>query len=466
MSNAAELIPACAYARHSARGQEHSVDQQIAEFRKYAAANGMRLLEPVFEDRAKSGRKDAGRAGLEQMMAFLERRPRPCKIVLLWASSRLARNADDSDFYKSSIRRAGYKLIYLGDALLNVEGPMRGVFESLVQYKDQQYSLDLARDVKRGLLSVAGQGQSISPPPRGYKVVGRKWEVDPEYSDRVRQAWEMRAAGFTLSDIHEATDLYHTPQGYVNMFHNRAYLGTLVFSGNEFPNFCPPLCSIQEWERVQVVNSYALEHPRRARSSYLLSGRVYCAICGLAMVGHTCYAKTVYRYYTCHHTSFYPDRCGKSRVRAEALESAAVELALAEFTPEKIGPMYAAWKAEHGQEVGLRSSERAKVVRKLADCKSALANLMQAVEQGAYSTAISLQISTREQELAGLEKKLDSLPRDTPATDIDIPKLCQDMARMLVSDNVAEKRLALRAIVERVDVDGRAVTVKIKRLPF
>lgn len=462
-----ELIPVCAYARHSARGQEHSVDQQIAEFRKYAAANGMRLIEPVFEDRAKSGRQDAGRAGLEQMMAFIATKPRPCKVVLLWSSSRLARNVDDAAWYKADIRRKGYKIVYVSEVQLNIDNPvMRHVFEAVTESSDHSYSIRLAQDVKRGLLSVAGQGQSISPPPRGYKVVGRKWEVDPEYEIRVRQAWEMRSAGFTLSDIHEATDLYHTPQGYVNMFHNRAYLGTLVFSGNEFPNFCPPLCSIQEWERVQVVNSYALEHPRRARSSYLLSGRVYCAICGLAMVGHTCHAKTVYRYYTCHHTSFYPDRCGKSRVRAEALESAAVELALAEFTPEKIGPVYAAWKAEHGQEAGLRSSERAKVVRKLSECKSALANLMQAVEQGAYSTAISLQISTREQELQELEKKLDTLPRDTPATDIDIPKLCQDMARMLVSDNTAEKRLALRAIVERVDVDGRAVTVKIRRLPF
>jgi len=270
MSGNFDLTPATSYARHSDRKQEESVDQQIAAYRNFAAANGMRLVEQVFEDRARSGRKDVGRDGLEAMMRFLDQRPRPVKVVLLWSSSRLARNVDDAAFYKASIRRLGYKIIYVGEVALNVDNvPMRHMLEAMSESGDHSYSLKLAQDVKRGMLTHAQEGKTISRPPRGFQVVAKgqtdkRWEHDPRWADLVRLAWEMRTAGHSLADIHDATHLYATEYGYAKLFRNPAYLGVLTWSGQAFPDFCEPLCTREQWDRVQDINRRTLEHPHRS----------------------------------------------------------------------------------------------------------------------------------------------------------------------------------------------------------
>jgi DNA invertase Pin-like site-specific DNA recombinase len=208
------------YARHSDRRQAQSVEQQIAEFNRYCQAHALRLhAQGVFSDRALSGKSDVGREGLDALMRFLETRPRPVSAVLLWASSRLARNADDAAWYKSSIRRAGYKILYVGEDSLNTDDPIRHILEAVTEYKDEQYLRDLARDVRRGMLAHAGQGQAVSRPPCGYRIAARAghgFELDSNRADTCRRAWELRAAGYSLSQVHEATRLFKTEYGYVN----------------------------------------------------------------------------------------------------------------------------------------------------------------------------------------------------------------------------------------------------------
>lgn len=462
-----DLLPACAYARHSDRKQEESVDQQIAEFRKYAALNGMRLIEPIFSDRAKSGRKSAGRDGLSELMAFLERRPRPCKIVLLWSSSRLARNVDDSAFYKASIRRAGYKIIYVGEIQLNIDNPvMRHVFEAVTESSDHSYSLKLGQDIRRGMLSHAGNHSVISRPPRGYRMGAEgKWEIDPEWADSVRRAWEMRAAGYSLADIHDALHVYATEYGYAKMFRNKTYLGILAWGGQEFPNFCEPLCTPEQWARVLAWNTQTREHPRRVRSVFLLSGRVVC-MCGTRLKGNTQQqGQNIYRYYKCRRSPFHPRACGKTSWRVERLESAVIDQVLADFTPDKIGPLYAAQKAEN--RVSTYTTERQDLTARLARCQTAIENLLRAIEGGAAFASIAEQVSKREAERGELEKKLSKLaPAPAPRLDIDIPEFCAAMAAKLQGENVAEKRLALKALVERVEAGPETVKVILRPLPF
>lgn len=460
-----DLTPACAYARASDRKQETSVEQQEAEFRKFAAENKLDLKR-IFADRAKSGRKAAGRDDLAAMMAYLEQRPRPVKVVLLWASSRLARNVDDSDFYKASIRRGGYRIVYLGDELLNTEGPMRGVFESLVSYKDAQYSIDLARDVRRGMLSHASQGHVISRAPRGYVLVDGKWVIDPLWEPAVRRAWAMRAAGYPLTAIHDSTHLFAGENGYTRFFRRKTYLGIFTFSGVDFPDFCAALCTPEQWARVQEINARRAEHPRRVNSSYLLSGRVYCGNCGTRMKGATQNMGKQYQYYKCAANAFHPDACGKTAWRRERLDALVIAQASAEFTPENIAPLYAAWKAGQGTTQDARARELAETSARLAAVNNSIANLLRAIEQGGQIASILEQLTARESEREALAAKLAELPAPLPKPlEIDVPEFCAEMKRQLASDNPAEQRLVLRAVVERVDATREQVQVTVRPFP-
>lgn len=460
-----DLTPAIAYARGSDRKQETSVEQQEAEFRKFAAENNLDLKR-IFADVAKSGRKAAGRDDLAAMMAYLEQRPRPVKVVLLWASSRLARNVDDSDFYKASIRRGGYRIVYLGDELLNTEGPMRGVFESLYHFKDAQYSIDLARDVRRGMLSHASQGQAISRAPRGYVLADGKLAIDPLWESAVRKAWAMRAAGYPLTAIHDATHLFSGEHGYTRFFRRKTYLGTFTFAGVEFPDFAPPLCSDEQWARVQEINSRQAEHPRRVNSSYLLSGKVYCGHCGTRMKGATQHMAKQYQYYKCAANSFHPDACGKTAWRRDALDALVIAQASAEFTPENIAPLYASWKAGQGNAQDARARELAETSAKLSATNNAIANLLRAIEQGGQIASVIEQLAARESEREALAAKLAELPAPMPEPlDIDVPEYCAEMVRRLASTDAAEQRLVLRAVVERVNVTRELVDVKVRPFP-
>lgn len=445
----------CAYARHSDRHQETSVDQQIAEFRKFAAAQGLSLYEPVFEDRAKSGTTDAGRSGIKALMEFLERRPRPVKGVLLWASSRMARNVDDADFYKSSIRRAGYKILYLGDALLNVEGPMRGVFESLYQFKDAQYSLDLARDVKRGLVKTARDGNVISRVAKGYRLLQdgkkNKLEPDPDIAPLVVDAWERRAAGHTIIDIHEALHLFPRQGNYSQMFRRKIYLGILEWGGEEFPDFCPPLITRELWDRVQAVNWRKPEHPRRARSRFLLSGRAFCGKCKTKLGTKSAISHgRNYAYYYCRVDE---GGCGEVSVRAEKLEQIVIEKLGETFTPEVIAPLYAKAqrdRAAHGDEF---SRQEKSLRSRLASVERAIANLTKAIEGGAVFQSVAQQLTARESERAEIQKKINAMP---PAPEVkrkvSLPALCREVKRILAGDDDADRRVLVRSAVARVDV--------------
>lgn len=462
-----DLTPAIAYARHSDRKQGESVDQQIAEYRKYSSLNGLRLIEPVFEDRARSGRKDVGRDGLEAMMKYLARRPRPVKIVLLWSSARLARNVDDSAFYKSSIRRMGYQIVYVGEVALNISDPaLRHVMESYSESTDHSYSIKLAQDVKRGMLSHASQGHVISRAPRGYVLADGKLAIDPLWESAVRKAWEMRAAGFPLTAIHDATHLFAGEHGYTRFFRRKTYLGVFTFAGIEFPDFAPPLCTPEQWARVQEINSRRAEHPRRVNSSYLLSGRVYCGLCGTRMKGATQSQTRQYQYYKCAANSFHPDACGKTAWRRDALDALVIAQASAEFTPENIAPLYVSWLAGQGTAQDTRARELSETSAKLSAANNAIANLLKAIEAGSPPAALVTQLAARESEREALAAKLAELPAPLPVPiEIDIPEFCAEIVRRLASTDAAEQRLVLRAVVERVDATRELVKVKVRPFP-
>jgi site-specific DNA recombinase len=470
----------CAYARNSHRENLASVEQQVTEFRAYSEARGLALYEPVFEDRSRSGTTDEGRKGIENLMEFLARRPRPVKGVLLWASSRMARNVDDSAWYKASIRRLGYKIVYVGDDMLNVEGPMRHVFESLVEYKDEQFSLDLARDVRRGMMTRLTAGHAVGKPARGYRLVvdpldgeGRtRMDVDPLYAPRIALAFEMRAAGHSLADIHEKTNIYPNSVSYSRMFNNKIYLGIMEWGEEQYPGYCEPIVSQEVWDRAQVVNNRAREHPRRARSEYLLSGRVYCGECGAKLRVKVSNSQrksgsaVKYSYYSCIRD--FSSGCGAVHIRTDGLDDWAAGRVGETFTPEVIGPRYAALMAQEGRVSDERDLLAESLKIQLLEVNTALDHLNAAIEQGAGFASVAERLAKREGEKAEIEKKLSALPppRLYLATRYDLDELCADVQERLKSDDLAERRLAMRALVERVDVyaGGREPDIVVRPL--
>jgi len=451
-----------AYARHSDRHQAGSVEQQIEVFQSYAAAHGHTVPEAfTFSDRGKSGTTDVGRDGLLALMALLERRPRPVKGVYVYDSSRLGRNEEDTAFYRASIRKLGYDLVYVGDQSLNDSGDLKHILEAVKGHQDAEYSKKLGRDVRRGMLSTLAKGGVAGKPPKGYRNEridtgnGRSLSrlvPDPAIWDTCRRAWTLRAAGASLVDIHRETRLFSAHAAYNLFFKNPIYRGTQRYDGQEFPDFCTPIVTPAEWAAVQRVGETHY-HPRSVSSPYLLTGLVVCPHCQGRMVGKNSRKRDrIWRYYVCNTATIYKLHEARG-IPVGPLEQAVIEdLARVKFDPAVLGPLVEQALAERRDRQGRHHGAESSLRRQLAACEAAIANLMTVVEQGGFAS-VSARLAERESERATLQSRLlDARERVSldAVPDVDVPAMCAQARAVLETGTTSEKKRLIRSCVEAV----------------
>ncbi len=314
-----------AYLRDSGHeDQELSVDQQEQVIRAWCSERGY-VLSRVFCDAARPGSTTIGRIAFLDMVAHFRADGCPDAGILVWKFNRFARDIDDAQYYKADLRRRGYKIHSLNDSV--PDGLDGRFFEAAIDWMNARYLEDLSVDVRRGLYYIVQQGGIPGIPPRGFlrealplgnhrdgrpRIVHR-WVPDPALTEAVRTAFQMRAAGSSYTAIANATHLYANKNSWGHFFANRLYTGELRYGDLVIPGYCEALVTEELFNAVQAVNQRNIEkgkkmdasttvnHPRRARSVYLLSGLLRCARCGGAMNGETMVktGRATLRYYGC-----------------------------------------------------------------------------------------------------------------------------------------------------------------------
>jgi len=314
-----------AYCRDSGGDdQQDSVASQRRAIDEYCDQNHLVLVQ-VFADEARPGTTTVGREGLADLQYFARQQPRPVEGIIFWSFSRLARRQIDAQFIKSDLRRLGYVLHSMTDDVPT--GDIAPVVEAIIDWKNERYLSDLSRDVKRGLYDLARAGYAPGGfPPRGYKAVKvqigvkrdgephlvSQWVPDAKLAPRVRQAFEMRAAGASYEEILEVTRLFPVRGSFVTMFRNKSYLGIRKCGNLEVEDAHEPLIDRQTWDAVQSTlgtrgrtsgpSDQGKPQPRRETLPFLLTGMARCAECGAAMLGKEDWSgrrKTPFRHYIC-----------------------------------------------------------------------------------------------------------------------------------------------------------------------
>lgn len=302
--------------------QDLSVAQQLAVVQKWCADNHLHLSQ-VFTDLATPGSSTIGRRAFQEMIHFFHQDGVQERGVILWKFSRFSRDQDDSQYYRADLRRRGFIVHSLND---NIPDNTNGrVIETLIDWMNAKFLEDLSLDVKRGLHHNLNKfGTLPGVPPRGFKreqvTIGTrrdgsphlacKWVPDPDWWDKCSEAWELRARGVPIKEIHRQTRLFSSRTSYVTFFRNRLYTGVLKFGDTIIPDYAPPLVSEETWNAVQHLNHENQEennpfdnpqHPKRSNSSFVLSGIMVCAHCGSIMNGNMKVTSSGYRleYYYC-----------------------------------------------------------------------------------------------------------------------------------------------------------------------
>jgi len=234
----------------------------------------------------------------------------------------------------------------------------------------------------------------------------------------------------------------------------------MTFGGVEYKNFCEPLIDLATWDAAQRVNlaraeAHGSDHPRTVRSRFFLTGLLYCARCGLPMVGRVSHQRKPYTgkydYYRCQ-SDGHPPRCGAKMIPKEDLESQVIRVVREQvLNPNVLADIYgevmAQAEAKHANWEGDLLQKR----NSLANLRQQTTRLVAAIRDAGHSPAMLASLADLEAQERALA---DILARDEvmpPAIlQVDTMELAKEASDALELSSEVEKGIILRGFVKRI----------------
>ena len=330
------MINAVIYARYSSHGQtEQSIEGQLHDGHAWAEKNGYNVIGEYI-DRALTGTKDA-RPDFQRMIRDAEKKQ--FSVIIVWKLDRFARNRYDSAIYKARLKKYGVRVVSVMEAI--TDSPEGIILEGLLESMAEYYSANLAENVRRGQKESILKGWYLgSRPPYGYRVRDHHLVAHPDEAPIAREIFRRYAAGDPLREI--AADLnargYRTrlntafrASSFDSMIDNSASSGHYMYGGQEIVGCAEQLVDDDTFARAQARRQRNRHAPAagKAKTRYLLQGKVFCGMCGSPMIGESGrgHGGRVYNYYTCaarkkSHT------CKKSNEKKDPLEQYVIDQTL------------------------------------------------------------------------------------------------------------------------------------------
>ncbi|MBR1739998.1 MAG: recombinase family protein [Ruminococcus sp.] len=343
---------AAAYIRVSTDDQvELSPDSQIKLIRDYARTHDYIVPDEfIFRDDGISGRTAKKRPGFNAMIGNAKLKPKPFDAILVWKFSRFARNREDSIVYKSMLRKLGIEVISItentGDDKMSV------LIEAMIEAMDEYYSINLAEEVKRGMMEKLSRGKCVNSAPLGYTFRNGELEIVEEQAEIVKRIFNDFTAGKPMQKIARELNEDGFRTLYGNEYENRTveyilrnplYIGKLRYTpggGGSRAHYRQtsemivdgthsPIIDAEVWNKTQqrlkdIKDKYpAHSRPVASKQDFMLRGILKCSNCGGTLIN----SKNGYQCYRYQH-----GKCNVSHYITKSIIDNTVEEALRELT--------------------------------------------------------------------------------------------------------------------------------------
>ncbi len=436
------------YARYSSHSQtEQSIEGQLTACSDYAKANG-HVVIASYIDRTQSGTTDS-RTDFQRMIADSDKQA--FEAVLVYQLDRFARNRYDSAINKAKLKKNGVRVISARENISeNASGILvEGVLESMAEY----YSAELSQKIRRGMNINAEKCLSNgSNPGLGYYVdEERRFHVDPQTAQIVREIFERYASGETVANITadlNSRKITTSKGGTFNknslhrMLHNKRYIGVYVYGNIETPGGIPRIIEDELFERAQMILSRNKKAPARTRGKeeYLLTTKLFCGHCREMMTGYGGTSKSglLHRYYRCNNVKKH--NCKKKVVRKKYIEDRVVLECRNMLTASNIERLAASVAAACEADYDNSAIKRLKAA--LKETTTAIENLWKALEQGQSVEMITERLEQRKREKEDLETQIAiEMNKEVTYTAPQIRAFLHSLAKGNLNDETKRKAM-------------------------
>ena len=405
------------YARYSSTGQtEQSIEGQLRDCYKVAEEHGLTVVKEYI-DRALTGKND-NRPNFKRMIkdsAFDN-----FDVVITWKMDRFARNRTDSALYKKILKDNNVKVIYAAE---NIPDGNEGIIlESILEGLAEYYSLDLAQKTIRGKKESIRKGKHATGSVLyGYKLDQNKhYEIDENIAPVIRKIFNDYVSGKTPTEIARSLNNagiktrvgnIWSPAKIHHVFKNKKYAGVYECFGVQSNTAIPAIVDLETFEAAQRRAMINQGGKFKAKTKYLLSGKIKCGICGTAMCGNNVMInkkkdKRIY-YYTCNsHKSLGKRTCTAKSIRRDLVEKLVIENTMSIVLDDNFITKIASQIVELNKMQDETENLIDVYKYELNDVKSKIDNIMKAIEEGIASKRMMERISELEERESQLEQQI------------------------------------------------------------
>ena len=397
------------YARYSSSGQrEESIEGQLKACYEYAINNNYNVIAEYI-DRAATATNDQ-RLQFQQMMEDSEKKM--FQGVLVYQLDRFARNRYDSAINKSRLKKNGIRVL---SAKENISDDPSGIIlEGMLETMAEYFSADLSQKTRRGHHTNAEKCKyNGGPVPLGYRIDEEKrFQIDENTAPIVKMVFERYAHGIPIVEIIDELNANHlkTSRGtafnknsFRKMLSNKRYTGVYVYDGIETADGIPRIIDDDLFLEVQE----RMKKNKASKSTtgqYLLTTKLFCGYCHNMMVGvsGTSHTGAVHNYYACSKSR--QKQCNKKNVKRDFIEDLVIRECRKCLTDENISKIAKEVSALCEKEANSPYVQQLKA--ELSQSKTAIENLLKALESGVETDTVLERIRERREEKEHIEAQL------------------------------------------------------------